>query len=166
MKCHTRDSGVLVSQFINSSAVRIVPINVENFIAVDLRVNSIHPTFDSVKGNMPVSFALGKRSMDVVTYCRFEEILVSTIGHSDTVTCITPPMNAIGQKQRQLTLTHCHQVDEMKAMYRESQMHKVGIHVRNRRFYFAKKTDCCKDCHQVDEMKAMYGEAETHNDGI
>eukprot|EP00956_Cyclotella_meneghiniana_P015720 scaffold24383_cov39-Cyclotella_meneghiniana.AAC.4 len=84
MKCHARDSGVLVSQFINSSAVRcflprsyndnIVPLslvladrivsNVENFIAVDLRVNSMHPTFGSVKGNTPVSFALDKRSMD------------------------------------------------------------------------------------------------------
>ena len=68
-------------------------------------MNSIHPTFGSVKGNTPVSFALDKRSMDVVNYCRFEEILVSAIGHSDTVTCITPPVNAVGQKQRQLTVT-------------------------------------------------------------
>ena len=34
-------------------------------------------------------------------------------------------------------------------------MHKIGIVVRNRWFYFAKKTDCCKDCHQVDEVNLI-----------
>lgn len=123
MKCHARNSGELMSQFINSSAVRCflphsyntnsVPLslmladrivsNVENFTVVDLRVNSMHPSFGSAKGNTPVSFALDKRSMDMVTYCKFGEILVSAIvGHDNTVICKTPPVNIVGEVRVEL----------------------------------------------------------------
>ena len=43
-----------------------------------------------------MSIALDKMSMNVLTYCRFGEILVSAVAtHNDTVICETSPVNAV-----------------------------------------------------------------------
>ena len=116
MKCHAEGTGELISWFINSSALECrLPLvhhsnnislslvleeryvsNALNFTAHDIRVSSLHPTFGSKEGGSSVVLTLNNFSTNMITHCKFGEIVVGATLNHDQVLCVTPKSKITG----------------------------------------------------------------------
>ncbi|KAL7513815.1 hypothetical protein ACHAXN_011176 [Cyclotella atomus] len=99
-------SNALAGDVSISLALDGIPVsNEHNFTFVELRVDSVHPTFGGTDGGTPVVIGLEKIGSDAVSHCKFGNVVVSaSTTVNDQLVCVSPPAAEPGQVSLGLSL--------------------------------------------------------------